>query len=81
MPKPLLANMVQGSAAGGASLVSANENRDRHGNGGRVPPDGMILYHQEQVAVAQAAVSGTATSSNAGDIHVSMNSLIHVSYA
>ena len=68
----MLTNVVQGSAAGAASMISANENRDRPGNGVRVPPDDMLLYHQEQAAAAQAAVSGTATSSNAGDIYVSV---------
>ena len=72
LPKPMLTNMVQGSPAGAASVMSGNENRDRTVNGMKMLPESLILYHEDQAAAQ--ATSGTATSTNAGDIHVSENS-------
>ena len=67
LPKPMLTNMAQGGAGSGAPLMSGNDNRDRAVNGARMPPDSLILYHQDQGA-AQAAASGIAAS--AGNIRV-----------
>ena len=72
LPKPMLTNMVQGSAAGAVSVMSGSESRDRTLNGMRMPPDSLILYQQDQAAAQ--ATSGTATSTNVGDIQVSENS-------
>ena len=68
LPKPMLSNMSSGSATD-ASVMTSSDNRDRTRNSVKVPPDGLVLYHQHE---AGAQVAASATSTNVGDIHVSM---------